>query len=326
MASCLLAEAKVWEGMGEPMTLVTGGAGFIGTHLCRALISAGKSVRSLDIADPSAPVAGVEYRRGDVRDKDTVIQAVRDCESVFHLAAMVSVPECQDQPIESTRTNLLGTVNVLSAIQAEKGRTGRAVRIVFASSSAVYGDEGNSGLPLEESLKLPAARSYYGSQKRASEEAIAIHRSIHRTPGVVFRFFNVYGPGQKDDSPYSGVISLFAKQLRGGLPLKLNGGGSQTRDFVFVADLVAACLRGLEIPEYACDASPINLGSGRAISISQLARTMIQISGRRVPTEIAPSRSGDILHSCASIARAKQCLSWEPAASLEQGLEAVLGT
>jgi UDP-glucose 4-epimerase len=301
--------------------LVTGGAGFIGTHLCQALLAGGHAVRSLDIAAPKRPVAGVDYVHGDVRDPVAIAAALRDIETVYHLAAIVSVALCQEKPVEGYATNLGATVLLLEQmhhIYADR------IRIVFASSSAVYGDTGREAQPTSEQIPLDVPLSFYAAQKLGSEHAIGIFHRRHGTPAMVFRFFNVYGPGQDPSSPYSGVISTFTPSARQGLPLKLNGGGEQTRDFVSVHDIVHALTGALAQPASAWDGLPINLGTGRAISILELAREIIEAARSSSPTEMTPWREGDVRHSCADIQRACSLLGWKPRLSLADGLRELL--
>ncbi len=304
--------------------LITGGAGFIGTHLARRLAASGVQVRSLDLAEPRHPAQGVEYIRGDVRDAQALASAVRDTDAVFHLAAIASVPLCQKEPLESYRTNLLSTPMLLEAMDAERKRTGRATRIVFSSTSAVYGDTARAGVPtLEEPLQAEPI-SYYAIQKLNSEQAIRLYRATRGIPAVVFRFFNVFGPGQDPSSQYSGVISIFSRAIEEGRPLRLNGGGTPTRDFVSVHDIVRGLELALRAPAERCDGRPMNLASGHSIPIRGLAGKVMEAAGRKVPLEDAPWRDGDIRDSSASIVRAREVLGWSPEISLEEGLAELL--
>lgn len=306
--------------------LVTGGAGFIGTHLCRALVRDGYSVTVLDLVSPRAPVLGVQYLQGDVSSAADVRSSLSDpaIGAVFHFAAVSSVPVCEDDPVRSYRTNLMGTATLLEEIRQVKKSTGRDLRVVFSGSSAVYGALGESGNPLEESLSVPFPLSNYGIQKLAAER---LFRSFHLTAGIqaiVFRFFNVYGPGQDPSSPYTGVITAFSSRLESKQPIQLHGGGLQTRDFISVQDVVGACLNALLLPAPSCDGQPINLGSGRRITIRDLAQLMIQITGCDVPLYVTESRTGDVAHSLGNISRAQSLLGWMPQVGLEVGLKSVL--
>jgi UDP-glucose 4-epimerase len=296
--------------------LVTGGAGFIGTHLCRALIQSGRSVRVLDLKgheDLAQAVQGVDYQKGDVRDAQAVQKAVQGVNAVYHLAAIASVPLCQEQPYESTQTNLASTALVMENLKP-------GTRFVFAGSSAVYGDSGQEGESLSEDRPIENLASFYAAQKFGSETLIQQFQKSHGIPSVVFRFFNVYGPGQDPKSPYTGVITAFSEAIRAGRSLRLNGGGVQTRDFVSVHDIVKALILAIEIPAEACDAQPINLGTGQSVTIRKLAETMKAVSNSQVPLEDAPWREGDVRHSTAKIGRAFEKLGWKPSVLLEAGL------
>lgn len=304
--------------------LVTGGAGFIGTHLCRALAENGFKVRSLDIAHPKKPVQGVEYILGDVRDRKGVEAALRGAAAVFHFAALVSVPLCQEKPVESYETNLMAAARLLDLIYAQNQKQDFKTRMIFSGSSVVYGDDTQLGQSRQEDEKLSAPLSFYGAQKLGAEHLIKLFRQNQGIPAVVFRYFNVYGLDQDPHSPYSGVISIFSGAIAQGKTIRLNGGGFQTRDFVSVKDIVRACLKALELNDDQCDAIPINLGSGKSVSIKELAQMMIAASGKKIPIEVAPARSGDVAHSLAEIARARTVLGWKPEIGLEQGLRELI--
>lgn len=297
--------------------LITGGSGFIGTHLCRALLSAGHSVRVLDIKAPKTRVAGVQYLRGDVRVERDVRRALVGVQAVYHLAAIASVPLCEKEPLESTQTNLAATALILENLK-------RGTRFIFAGSSAVYGNSGRRGRPLREGAKLPKFESFYAAQKYGSEMLIRRYHSTHKIPAVVFRFFNVYGPGQDPRSSYTGVITAFAQALRKKQPLKLNGGGVQSRDFVSVHDVVRGLILALRAPAARCTGEPINLGTGKPVTIKQLAVLMCEASSSRVAMKKAPWRKGDVMHSCADIGRAKRILGWGPRVPLNEGIAALL--
>jgi UDP-glucose 4-epimerase len=246
---------------------------------------------------------------------------------VYHLAARVSVPFCQENPLESYEVNLQGTVNVLEAMRLENSdhRSHRApVRLVFSSSSAVYGAGASQGQKLAEESVSFQLLSLYAAQKWGSEQAIRLYRQTYHLESVIFRYFNVYGRGQKVDSPYSGVISTFASLLKAGRPLTLNGGGRQTRDFVFVKDVVRACLGVMDLSSAECDGQAMNLGSGSAVSIRDLAYKMMRAAGVEVELREAPARSGDILHSLADNWMARDRLQWVPQTSLDLGLRELL--
>ncbi|MGK5088303.1 NAD-dependent epimerase/dehydratase family protein [Bdellovibrionota bacterium FG-2] len=322
--------------------LITGGSGFIGTHLCRALMKQGPAhhqgsygVRVLDLAPPKTPIDNVEYILGDVRSSRDVKQALEGVDAVFHLAALVSVPYCQEHPVEGYETNLMGTLKVLEAAHQEGLRQQRPLRIIFASSAAVYGNQGKKDVSLCEEDALDQPLSFYGAQKLGSEQAIRLFAKDFGIPAIVFRFFNVYGPGQDPSSPYSGVISVFRDAIERGEALRLNGGGeypgahlgtlpgSQTRDFVSVHDIVRACVQALAVPAEKCDGRAINLGTGNAVSIRELAEALGQAFKKDVKLVPAPARSGDIEHSRADNRRAREVLGWEARVELASGLGAL---
>ena len=303
--------------------LITGGSGFIGSHLVKKLVSLGHKVTVLDLKDPSEKIPSVIDVRGDVRKMADLKRLVPLQDVVVHLAAQVSVPECEQDPVGSEETNVASTVFLLDLIrnENEKRDPNQKIRIVFSSSSAVYGDLGNSGHPISEIQPNLKPLSVYGGQKLASEERIRYYAENCGVPGVIFRFFNVYGPGQKADSPYSGVISLFVKASKAGTTLRLNGGGTQTRDFISVHDIVKALVLAIETqnPEL-LKGAPLNLGTGQVVTIRELAETLIGLGGKGNRLEDAPSRAGDILHSRANVERAQALLTWKPDVELKVGL------
>ena len=299
--------------------LVTGGSGFIGTHLCRELINKGHRVEVLDIASPRVVVPGVIYHLGNVCDSPSLDPLVENSNSIFHLAAVASVAVCETQPLLSYQTNLVGTATVLESIRKVQQKAGRRTRIVYSGTAAVYGALGNSGEALHEEL-LPSPISLYGTQKLASEKLIQSAHTLDGIPGVIFRFFNVYGPGQDPASPYSGVITAFQTRLSEGVPIALNGGGGQTRDFISINDVVRACLFALELPEDQCKAQPMNLASGQRVTIRELAHLMMEVTGKKVEVESAPPRPGDIQHSLGDNGLARKILGWSPEVSLREGL------
>jgi UDP-glucose 4-epimerase len=301
--------------------LVTGGAGFIGTHLCRALIRQGFKVRSLDVKLAKFPVKDVEYLSGDLSNEEALRQALEGCEAVFHLAALVSVPLCQQYPLLSYETNFLGTCRLLEAIRTAP----QPIRFIFASSCAVYGKLGAAGRDLSENLPLESPLSVYAAQKLASEHAAQLFHQAYGLETVVLRFFNVFGRGQVSDSSYSGVISIFLDRIQKTLPLELHGGGGQTRDFISIGEVVEACLKTLSLPADGCDGLAINIGSGRAVTIREVAETLQEITGKKVTLLAGPSRSADVPHSLANIQRAQQLLDWKPYKGLKTAFQELTG-
>ena len=295
--------------------LVTGGAGFIGSHLVESLLAEGHVARVLDDLSTgrreNLPPA-VELILGDVADPATTSAAMAGMDGCFHLAAIASVARAAEDWPGTHRVNLGGTVAVLDAARA------RRVPVVFASSAAVYGDCADR--PLTEAAPTHPL-SAYGADKLGSELHAAVATGVFGVPTVGLRFFNVFGPRQDPASPYSGVISVFAGRLRAGAPLVLHGDGEQTRDFVFVADVVAALLAAMAWR--GGTAAVFNVCSGRATSIRELAATLAAIAG--VPprlTEGSP-RPGDIRHSLGSPEASRAALGLGPPIPLAEGLAAV---
>ena len=270
--------------------LVTGGAGFIGSHLVDRLLARGDAVRVLDdlssgrlrhLADAAS------FTRGSVTDRALVQRAVQDVDGVFHLAAVASVARCTEDWVGTHGVNQTGTVTVLEAARRAGG-----VPVVYASSAAVYGEA--SRMPLAESDRTDP-RSAYGCDKLGSELHARIARRLFGTPTLGLRFFNVYGPRQDGASPYSGVISLFRRRLALGESLVLNGDGRQTRDFVYVADVVAAMLAGMaRLPELP---AALNVCTGSAISVRDLALLLCEQTGICPRLRAGPAKVGDIAHS-----------------------------
>ncbi|MBC7397841.1 MAG: NAD-dependent epimerase/dehydratase family protein [Bdellovibrionales bacterium] len=308
---------------GSQTVLITGGAGFIGTHLCRELIRNGYQVLSLDLKTyPPHPVSGVDYIVGDAREFNTVAHLLKQhaVNAVYHLAATVSVPLCQKDPVESYSQNMSATLNVLEACRMQV----KPVRFAFASSAALYGSLGDSRGALSEHTIANRFSSFYAAQKHASEKMIELYCEYYKIPALVFRFFNVYGHGQDPSSPYSGVITIFSKLAKEKKPMTLYNAGEQTRDFIPVTDIVRALASALMLPEEKWDADVINLGSGTSTSVRELAEMIRTITGSNSSIVDAPPREGDVLHSLADIKRAKSLLGHEPSTDLSKRLGELL--
>ena len=303
----------------DPTWLVTGGAGFVGSHLVDALIARGNRVRVLDDLSTGkarnlSPAA--ELVRGSVADPAAVRAAMRDVAGVFHLAAVASVTRCTEHWAEAHAINQSGTVHVLEAAR-DRG----ALPVVYASSAAVYGTRPEA---IARETDAPAPCSPYGCDKLGSELHAGVARTLFGVPAVGLRFFNVYGPRQDGASPYAGVISTFANRLRRGERLVLHGGGAQTRDFVYVADVVRALLAAMA---QASDLPPvINVCTGRAVSVRTVATCLASLSGRALQFETGPDRAGDIRHSCGDPALLRAALGIECRVAVGDGLEALLRT
>ncbi len=296
--------------------MVTGGAGFIGSHLTDSLVANGCRVTVLDnlstghMANLSAVQERIEFVRGDIRDADTVSGVAAGCECIFHLAAVVSVPQTVEQPVASAQVNDLGTLHVFEA--ARLARAG----VVFASSSAVYGDDPE--LPKHENM-LPKVLSPYAAQKMTGEYYAQVYTHLFGLKATCLRFFNVYGPRQDPSSPYSGVISIFMAKAVAGEPPTIYGDGNQSRDFVYVADVVQAIQ--LAAVSSGASGSAVNVGSGRPVSINNLWNLVCRINGSSMPPVYAPTRPGDIYASLAAIEKAKSRIGFTAATDFDQGLE-----
>jgi len=300
--------------------LVTGGAGFIGSHLVEALVARGERVRVLDDLSSgrrenlSTVLGDVELLIGDVADPEVVDQAMDGCEIVFHLAAIASVQASIENPRRSHRVIVDGTLNVL-----ETARRAGVRRAVFASSAAVYGD--HTALPLREELP-PRPLSPYAASKVTGEMYCTAFHASYGLPTVALRFFNVYGPRQDPTSPYSGVISIFASRMcRGEAPV-IYGDGKQTRDFVYVEDLVRALLLACE--REAAVGEVFNLASATQTSILQLTTMLNEVLGTDIPPEFGPARTGEVRFSEGNVRRAQEALGWKAAIPMREGLSRLL--
>jgi UDP-glucose 4-epimerase len=294
--------------------LVTGGAGFIGSHLTRALVSRGDRVVVLDDLSTGSREnlgdADVRLIVGDVQDRETVAAAMRGVELVFHHAALISVVESMQDPPTCYQTNLTGSVNVLWAAHQAGVR-----RVVLASSAAVYGEaEG----PVGEADPLNPI-SPYAASKVAMEAAGQLFAGAYGLPTVSLRYFNVYGPRQRADSPYAAVIPIFIEQMLAGEPVTIHGDGQQSRDFVFVEDVVRANLLAADLP--AAQAGVFNVAGGSSVSVEQLAQTLRGLIPGAPEPKRGPSRPGDIRFSAADLRRSSQALGYRPTAGLERGLQ-----
>jgi nucleoside-diphosphate-sugar epimerase len=301
--------------------LVTGGAGFIGSHIATALVERGDRVRILDDLSTGRrenlahlDPAVVELVEADLADAEPVRAACEGVAGIFHEAAQVSVPESLADPERSYRVNVNGTLNLLEAARA-KGVT----RLVFAASSAAYGE--SDVVPKVETM-TPDPVSPYASGKVAAEHLLAVWGRNYGMQTVALRYFNVFGPRQLDDSPYTGVIAIFARALLEGRAPLIYGDGEQTRDFVYVANVVRANLLAMD-----GDLDPgtiVNIGTGESITINQLFDAMAQHLGSDLRPQYEPPRQGDVKHSQASIERARQLLGYDPSVDWRSGLAATV--
>lgn len=300
--------------------LITGGAGFIGTHLGRICQNLGHSVTSLDLVPPAPERRSdeVDFVQGDVRDEAQIQWALdQNYDAIFFLAAISSVPHCDAEPHLAYETNTLAPLRWLERLRNHS----RDTRFIFSSTSAVYGHSGSEHQALSEASPLQPL-SHYAYQKWITETALtqaAIHAKL---PYYCFRLFNVYGPYQDPKSPYSGVISKFIDLATQKKPLILFGDGHQTRDFVHVQDVVKGLLSVLKLKTPL--QHPINLGSGSSISIKQLATLIQDLCEVPHEQENHAERPNDVRHSVSSIEFLKKTLGITPEVRLEQGLKELI--
>jgi nucleoside-diphosphate-sugar epimerase len=295
--------------------LVTGGAGFIGSHLAEELTRRGERVRVVDSFITGkrrnlAHLPGVELVEGDLADLAVAKAAVAGIDYVLHQAAIPSVPRSVDDPITSNRANIDATLNVLVA-----ARDARVRRVVYAGSSSAYGD--TPTLPKQEDMPTKPL-SPYALQKLVGEQYMRMFTGLYNLETVTIRYFNVFGPRQDPSSPYSGVISLFTRALLDNRPPIIYGDGEQTRDFTYIANVVDGVL-------LACTANVsgqvLNVATGSRISLNELFRVLRGLTGRAgVNPNYGPARAGDVRDSQADISKARQLLGYQPHVTFEEGL------
>ena len=300
--------------------LVTGGAGFIGSHLVEALSGAGCEVVVLDnlsggnLSNLESVRSDISFYEYDIRQLEALLEAANGCDVIFHLAAVVAVQQTIEDPLNSTMIIDIGTLNVLEA-----ARKTNVQRVVFASSCAVYGDDPR--LPKDESM-TPMPGSPYAVHKLSGEHYLRVYSELFGLKTASLRFFNVYGPRQDPSSPYSGVISLFmSKAVSHQAPL-MYGDGSQTRDFVFVKDVARALMLAAQIDQTAGDV--FNIGSGNRVTINRLWEMIAALSGEQSIPVYQPPRAGDILHSVGNIDKARSMFDFSNEFSMEKGLKSTL--
>jgi len=295
--------------------LVTGGAGFIGSHLCEELVRRGHTVRVADSLITGKRsnldhVPGVEFLEGDLADPAFAQRAVHGVEYVLHQAAIPSVPRSVKDPIASNRANVDATLNVLVA-----ARDAGVARLVFAGSSSAYGN--TPTLPKREDMPANPL-SPYALQKVVGEQYLQMFTRLYGLETVSIRYFNVFGPRQDPSSPYSGVISVFATALLENRAPTIYGNGEQTRDFTYVANVVDGVLRACEAKD--ASGEVINVATGGRISLNDLFRAMRGIIGGTVEPAYAEPRAGDVRDSQADITKAQRLLGYQPSVSFEDGL------
>ena len=300
--------------------LITGGAGFIGSHCVDAFLARGYKVGVFDIKTKEEAVNldnvfdSIEYLEGDIRKPEELDAVMGGYTHVLHLAADVSVQNSIENPIETHGTNVTGTLNVFHSAAHHD-----IARVVYASSAAVYGD--TNIVPTHEEVVL-APLSPYGLHKVINEEYANLYASQYGLSSAGLRFFNVYGSRQDPTSPYSGVISIFHKCMQeGGCPT-VYGDGEATRDFVHVHDVAQSCVSALELDREG--ASVYNVGTGNVTSIQTLVQSLNQVLGTEIEPTFTDPREGDIVHSCAVVARVQEDLAVTSKIELEEGLQELL--
>ncbi len=299
-----------------PSYLVTGGAGFIGSHLAEELLRRGERVRVVDNfitgkRDNLKHIPGVELIEGDLADLAVAQRAVAGIEYVLHQAAIPSVPRSVQDPITSNRANIDASLNVLVA-----ARDAGVRRVVYAGSSSAYGD--TPTLPKVETMGT-APLSPYALQKLVAEQYCQMFTRLYGLETVTIRYFNVFGPRQDPSSPYSGVISLFIRALVEGRQPTIYGDGEQTRDFTYVANVVDGVLRACTAPD--AGGEVINVATGGRISLNALFDAVQRLTGTDVTPIYAAPRAGDVRDSQADIGKARRLLEYEPIVAFDQGLE-----
>ncbi|MCY3018570.1 MAG: SDR family oxidoreductase [Planctomycetota bacterium] len=297
--------------------LVTGGAGFIGSHLVDALLAQGHAVRVVDNFSTGSRdnlahcLARISLLEGDVGDPDIALAACRDVEYVFHQAAIPSVPRSVKDPFSTQRAGEIATLRLLDACAAQGVK-----RIMYAASSSAYGDA--PGLPRAETMP-PAPMSPYAASKLACEYYVRAYAHCRGLDGVCLRYFNIFGPRQDPDSPYSAVIALFLKLMRQGQAPHIHGDGEQTRDFTYVVNVVHANLLAMRV-RGPLNGQAINVGCGERSSLNALVAALNDALGTSLTPTYGPPRAGDVAHSLADISRARELLGYVPRVPFPEGI------
>ncbi|MFG0256446.1 MAG: SDR family NAD(P)-dependent oxidoreductase [Phycisphaerales bacterium JB043] len=312
--------APIADALRGQRVCVTGGAGFVGVHLCHALIRLGAEVCIIDDLSASdgqdidelfeLGEERVDFIHGSILDPAALWDAIEGSRSIIHLAAITTVGESIDNPRRTIDVNTAGTARV-----AEAARQAGVERVVFASSSSVYGD---LPVPHREDAALRPI-SPYAASKASGEHIIKAWASSMGVDGVSLRFFNIYGPNQKPDSRYAAVIPIFLDRASKGLPLVVHGDGEQTRDFISVQEVIRSMLLALTTKDQ-LHGEAINIGSGRAASINELAQIVKRVSGSDVPIEHGQPRNGDVARSVADMTKSFALLGFTPRGDLEENL------
>ncbi len=302
----------------QPRVLITGGAGFIGSHSTELALSRGWEVLVLDDLSTGKTAnlpAGVVLEVGSILDLALLERLAAGCTAVLHLAAMVSVPQSIAEPLRSHEINVTGTLTVLEAARRAGIR-----RVVMASSAAVYGD----GAPPLAETAATVPQSPYGVHKLMLEHYGRLYSRLHGMEAVSLRYFNVFGPRQDPRSPYSGVLSRFAEALAAGRPPAIHGDGLQTRDFVFVKDVARANLAALEAGAHTAGRA-FNVATGQSRSIREALDAMQQVLGTALEPEYGPGRPGDVRHSLADASLIRDSLGWQAEVDFAEGIRQFAG-
>ena len=296
--------------------LVTGAAGFIGSHLCRRLVAEGHEVVGLDdLSDGRlenlAGVPEVRFERADLRDEEAVLAAARDCGAILHQGAMRSVPRSIALPASTTDVNVRGTLNVLLAAREV------SATVVFASSSSVYGDQ--QSFPLREDL-APLPRSPYAASKLAGEAYSRAWWLSFAVPTISLRYFNVYGPGQDPANEYAAVVPRFIQSCLNGTRPEVHGDGEQSRDFTYIDDVVQANVLAARAPEHA-RGRVLNVGGGaEPTSVNRILQIVAELTGTTPDPVHTPPREGDVRRTEADVSLARALIGYEPQVGIEEGL------
>lgn len=296
--------------------LVTGGAGFIGSHIATALVERGNRVRVLDnlstghLANLAHLDGKFDFIQADLNDSSAVAGAVRDVDCIFHDAALASVPRSVEKPLDTNAACVTGTLSLL-----DLARKAGVRRLVYAASSSAYGDQPTSS---KRETDLPAPLSPYGAAKLAAEYYCRAFTSTYGFETVSIRYFNVFGPRQDPNSQYSAVIPLFITALLSGRQPTVYGDGGQSRDFTYVANVVHGNLLAADAPNVA--GRVFNVANGRQTTLLELLAVLNELLGTKVEPNFAPSRPGDVRESLADITQARKCLKYEPLVDFNEGL------
>jgi UDP-glucose 4-epimerase len=301
----------------QKISLVTGGAGFIGSHLVDALLAKGIRVRVFDNFSTGSRQnlkglgPDLEIVEGDLSDPDSVGRAMEGVSTVYHLAALASVARSVEAPLPTHQACATGTLNVLDA-----ARLHGVSRLVYAASSSAYGGFSTEHGQREDLPVLP--KSPYAAAKLAGELYLRAFAASYSLECVSLRFFNIFGPRQRSDSPYSGVIALFCNALLQGRPPVIHGDGLQSRDFTYVANAVSALIKAAQVP--GVSGNVYNVGTGKSISVLDLVAALNRLLGTHITPQVAPTRAGDVRQSQAIIERAQRDLGYEVLVPFEEGL------